>query len=101
MSTATHTAPRTQKQAKRKDETKRWKVKQDPKHPNDRRYDTWQLKDPKEDPWQTKPSTDHNLATLFPWLQDMEEWNVMMQEAVVELRERVIQLEGRLEKANL
>jgi len=75
-------------------ETDHWKVEKDPAHPHDRRKDQWK---PTKGGYQTKPidGVPVGFEAVNIWMQDMREWGIMMQEAVVELRQRVEKLEKK------
>jgi hypothetical protein len=85
-------------------ETTNWEVKPHPKYPNDRRKDQWKAKP--NGGYQTKPngSPPPELQVVNVWMQDMNEWGTMMYEAIIDLRQRVDELErkgGRRKKASI
>jgi hypothetical protein len=75
-------------------ETDHWKAEKDPANPNDRKKDQWK---PTKGGYQTKPKVGvpAGQEAVHIWMQDMREWGIMMHEAVVELRQRVEELEKK------
>jgi hypothetical protein len=66
----------------------RWKVDGDVKDPNAIwRGEKWQSQPPAERP---------NIAQIGKWIEDMEDWCEMMHDTVIELRDRVSAIEGKL-----
>jgi hypothetical protein len=72
-------------------ETDHWKVEKDPANP---KKAEWK---PSKGGYQTKPvdGVPMGLEAVHIWMQDMREWGIMMQEAIVELRQRVEELEKK------
>ena len=65
--------------------SKRWKVAGDPKDPTAK----W-----KGGPWVSQPpSPDPGMAQIAKWIEDMEDWCEMMHESMIEVRDRVAELE--------
>jgi hypothetical protein len=75
-------------------ETEHWKVEKDPAHPHDRKKDQWK---PTKGGYQTRPSepVPPGMEAVHIWMQDMREWGIMMHEAIVELRQRIEELEKK------
>ena len=70
-------------------ETDHWKVE---KHPANPKKAEWK---PSKGGYQTKTvdGVPAGMEAVHTWMQDMQEWGIMMHEAVVELRQRVEELE--------
>jgi hypothetical protein len=82
-----------------------------PGKPRPKETTHWEVKDngnPKKAEWKEKPvaggyqtvptenpPSSPELKLLKTWIEDMNEWGVMMHEAVLELRERVEELERK------
>jgi hypothetical protein len=76
--------------------TAHWEVKPHPKYPNDRKKDQWKAMG-NGGGYQTKQggTPPPGLEAVSIWMEDMNEWGTMMYEAVMELRQRIDELERK------
>jgi hypothetical protein len=89
-----NTANPVQTEPPRPKETEHWEVKDN----GNPKQAEWKAK-PVHGGYQTEPTDEPPSSPEFQlvktWIEDMNEWGTMMREAIIELRERVEELERR------